>query len=1097
MISLDTLGKLSISVDGTSIRLATKKHAALLIYLAAHVDRIVRREQLARLLWSRSPLPRARHSLSQAIYAIRKQLPVDYILVTNAGMSIPAKHVSADFLMLRAAYEEARYLDVTRLYKGDFLDGFWVPDATDFEHWQEAECGSLRQMAYNAMSHLLMEAERGRNWIEVERLASRILSLNPYAEEVHRVRIEALVASGNRILASDVLERALDMYRDQYGDAPASLKNMAIGGRANVHPITRVASSDDECIKGIPFVGRRKEFRQLRDVWDGVRAGNGRVLILSGEPGIGKSRLGERIVRLAAIQGARCFQGRCHSLESQTPYSGFVDALSDQLGPRDILNLPDQWRDILSHYIPALIQDSDRQAKSFERDFGRRPLIEAFVQLIRHMAIERPLVVFIDDFHWADDSTIELINHLSRRISDMPVMLLVALRREELTGRPQLRRFVYNLSQVIDIEEIRVPEMSIEDVVELVAVYGESYQYDVPNDLGERLYDLVGGRPFYVIEYLHAYRNDPSTFVTRDFDWSIRNSQKLPPAIRDYVAFRLLELNELEVRLVGSLAVLGYAAPLDVVCKVGGVPTIRAIGGIAGLIQRGIVVEKSDGIAFAHDIIRDAVYQWVDGPTRRLLHRRAADIMASDDSPAVGAIAHHYDLAGDRARAFEYAIAAATSSGKLHGLVETEYYLQMALANAVREKDRLKVHEQLAHFYYRNRRYVEAEQHFAQLDDCYCMENNIAGALMIEVSRISAALSNGTLSAIESVKRLQECVSVAERLQDVSLVCDVLRKLGSAAHSIGDRVTVLGVAEKLLEHTNKITNPKERIRNLCISADIVGLYRSVAEGLAISENAYREVQSIDDLSVHIAVLRSRANNRFQSGRLEDARSDIDRAMAIAQQLGMFGGRNDLWVTAAVIALESGEYDSSEQILQNAMRVASDRHAIHEMLPCKANYMLLQLERGNIDHANELAIEILEQNRVPAVWWCGVTAWAVRGEYALQRADFAEASRCRREVKLRLEGRMSWVLDISYVESFLARMAVIDGDLTMVLDRLERAIRSYETRDVFCRARLQLQRAEVIRNIDPSRAIEQATEVWEFAAKIGARPLIARAESLIR
>src|SRR5690606_31659595 len=155
----------------------------------------------------------------------------------------------------------------------------------------------------------------------------------------------------------------------------------------------------------------------------------------------------------------------------------------------------------------------------------------------------------------------------------------------------------------------------------------------------------------------------------------------------------------------------------------------------------------------------------------------------------------------------------------------------------------------------------------------------------------------------------------------------------------------------------KITNPKERIRNLCISADIVGLYRSVAEGLAISENAYREVQSIDDLSVHIAVLRSRANNRFQSGRLEDARSDIDRAMAIAQQLGMFGGRNDLWVTAAVIALESGEYDSSEQILQNAMRVASDRHAIHEMLPCKANYMLLQLERGNIDHANELAIEI--------------------------------------------------------------------------------------------------------------------------------------------
>lgn len=178
-------------------------------------------------------------------------------------------------------------------------------------------------------------------------------------------------------------------------------------------------------------------------------------------------------------------------------------------------------------------------------------------------------------------------------------------------------------------------------------------------------------------------------------------------------------------------------------------------------------------------------------------------------------------------------------------------------------------------------------------------------------------------------------------------------------------------------------------------------------------------------------------------------------------------------------------------------VAQRNNATHALVIARANQLIMEYERGKIDQLNESAHSLIALNRTVANWWCDLTAWSILGLCALGRGDVEEARRCRREVLLRYEGRDFWISDVSYAEIFLARLSSLEGEVEGAVGRLEEAIAAYEDRDVLCRSRMRLERARLLQELDPVESRREAEAVYAAAVEMGARPLVEKAEAVLR
>jgi len=221
MLVLRTLGEFALFMDRAPVRIARRKHLGLLVYLVAHAGVRLRRDRLAALLWCESPERRARHSLSQALYDLRRRLPSLHFEVTADEVKVPRHQVSADFVHLREEVESKRYSRALFWYGGDFLPGFWVPDAPAFEEWQERMRAELRRLAHIALRQLLREAESEGDHLGVFRIAGRILEDDPFDESVHRSRIRAIAELSGLGAARSEYARLVRVLAREVGRAPS------------------------------------------------------------------------------------------------------------------------------------------------------------------------------------------------------------------------------------------------------------------------------------------------------------------------------------------------------------------------------------------------------------------------------------------------------------------------------------------------------------------------------------------------------------------------------------------------------------------------------------------------------------------------------------------------------------------------------------------------------------------------------------------------------------------------------------------------------------------------------------------------------------
>ena len=1095
MVEIRTLGELTVLDADRRIRLPTKKHYALLIYLAAHPDRPFLRERLAALLWGDSPDKRARHSLNQTLYGLKKYIPSLAVQVTSQEVIMPTGAINADFIAFRGAVECGDYREASRLYVGDFLEGFSVPGSPEFEEWQENQRESLKRQAVLSLSYLLDEEERARNWDEVEELASRVLRLDPFRKSALTARIRAIAARGDFRRARSELQRAKEIMGNELGDVLEKIHFPALGTPEDHIPDGDILEDHDE-LSPTKFVGRVEPYQKIRAEWRKVQSGRGCAVIVSGEAGIGKTRFCNHFLRLAAIQGARCFTGRCYSTESSLPFSGIVDAFADGLRSTDIETLDPRWRSILSDVIPqvfGLMRPSDSLS---DRQEYRLRILEALVQVAINVCDSTPVVLYIDDFQWADHSTITVVHYMIRRLSSYPIMILLSIRSDESLYSTQLTRFLADISRYPHCSEITLTELDRNEVDLLVASFCDRNNVVVPNEYRDTIYKRVGGRPFFIIELLRALCDPASSTLTANPSQVPIPHEALPQSIRSFLRNRFELMSQEETQVTGALAVLGKRAPFQTLRFVAGLEDIAASEAVTSLIKKGLLKEIGGEIGFAHDLLREAAYDWIGNYKRRVLHERAAQALANDRQASAGILAVHYHLAGNKPQAFKKALKAAEESERTHSLVEAEFYLKKALDNAYDDHTELLAHEKIGHFLFRSRRYAEAEPHFEKMEEYYQSTGQCRGLLIVEVNRIAATLHRGQISARDAVKRLEVCVYEAEEVGEHRLISQVVRQVINAAHSESERGVVLKWTDMLISPKYTSEPEPNTIRNLCVAALTLGVYRSVSEGLRVANKACELSSKLDDRLGQVVALRSRAVNLMHSGNLSGAMTDIIRASNLAEELENPHRLFDVLTLAMVIETARGNWREAGALYDRVNQVIDRDNTGYYTIILAANRMVMEFEQGCNGEAEKEARNLIEMNRTLSNLWFDLTAWSILGLCALDRGAVEEARRCREEVLRRYQGKDFWISDVSYAEIFLARLSSLEGNVERAVERLEQAIAAYEDRDVLCRSRMQLERARLLRELDPAESRREAEAVLERAREMGARPLMEKAEAIL-
>jgi DNA-binding SARP family transcriptional activator len=636
------------------------KTMPLLAHVLLHRSRPVSRASLAFLLWEDETEATARANLRRHLLHVAQALPEStepWLLVeTDSVQWNPDAPIWLDVdeferLVTRA---DAR-ADAVALYAGDLLENL-------DDEWLFLPRERLRTQYLRALDELVIEARSRRRFPAAIDYAQRILSAEPLREDAVRQLMAIRYESGDRAGALQTYERFVRLLRSEI-DVDPMPETVALRDRimrnADVANAARAQPPDPTAQPRVMlgFAGRTTEMEQLRALWSRAARGRGGLALVAGEAGIGKTRLVSELATRAEAEGGRVLWGTTAYPES-SPYQALVEALRGAIG---ILAALDVDAAAVAALRPLLPELSDRRSdlpvlSAADPAREQTRLFEALEACLAAIARPRPVMLVLEDLHWAGSATIAALDFLARRLERHPI-LLVATYRDDETPK-SLRSTRRNLQQDGLAQHVPVGRLSLDAVTEIVAGVIDAGQLDA--DRAEKLWAASEGSPLFLSELIRELveTGDDST---------------LPPTLQNVIASRVARLSDAAGSLLGIVSVIGPAFDIDVTREITGWDERQLLEGIDELLARHLVREAGRRMgfeyAFTHHLIRGAVYETLAAEARRVWHRRIARALEglhADVDSLAGEIARHFELGGDEQPALPYYLRAARHAEALH-----------------------------------------------------------------------------------------------------------------------------------------------------------------------------------------------------------------------------------------------------------------------------------------------------------------------------------------------------------------------------------------------------------------------------------------------
>jgi DNA-binding SARP family transcriptional activator len=641
--------------------LQSARAESLLGYLLLHRDAPQPRQRLAFLLWPGSTERQAQTNLRKVLHSLRRALPGADGLIEVGPRTLRWRADAPlwlDVEHFERALAEGRLGEAVETYAGELLEG-------SYDEWLVDERERLAGLYLEALERLTRQHESSARWPDAIRCAERLVAQDPLREESHRLLMQLCRASGDRARAvrayhvcAATLERELGIepsaetravYESLVAAAPAGSGVLAAAPAGG--PPASAARTTAPSMS--PFVGRADEQARLAALWRAAAAGRAQLVLVTGEAGVGKTRL---VDELRAHAGAVTVEGRAYPAEGPLAYGVATAWLRSEPVAARLSRLERPHLTELARLLPELATHVPPPEPLPEAELRRR-LFAAIARAV--LAAGAPLLLIADDVQWADVQSLRLIHYLLRTAPSARLLIAATARREELDEGHPLADLATGLHALGRFTEIGLGRLGRDDTALLAKrITG------APLDTAEfeRLYSGSEGNPLYVVEALQP--DAPAAHK-----------------VQAVIAGRLARLSPPAAALAGVAAAIGRAFTAGVLSTATELDDQAFVAALDELWRRGIVrAHGPSAYDFSHGRIRDAAYAMLSPPRRRQAHLAVAQALEGSEDAAPAALALHYEDAGATAEAVRWHERAAEAAQWLHAHAEAVHALERALA---------------------------------------------------------------------------------------------------------------------------------------------------------------------------------------------------------------------------------------------------------------------------------------------------------------------------------------------------------------------------------------------------------------------------------
>lgn len=645
----------------------SQKVRALLAYLICNRRRAFTRDHLAGLLWPERDGDSARHALRQAVYNLRSKLPDSGALlqVTNLEIGLVPR---ADLWLDVEVFEESLRLGSGRagdpqhlatavqLYRGEFLAGFFVKDSPDFEDWMVAEQVRLRDAAVEALHHLIESYRRRGEYRFGMHYARRLVAIEPLSEEAHRELMRLCALAGQRSRALAHYEELLNLLRNELGVEPlAETRRLYESILSEVAREETVSSEEEPIGPIVPLAGRSGSYLQLREGWTRALTGQLHLTVVTGEKGIGKTRLIKSFLD-ATTSRRHCgvLKGRCYELSPLLPYRPFVEVLRGALaeeaeGSGQVLAaVQNEVLEDLARLVPEIrdLRPDLAEPAPLAGSQGRLRLFTSVGLFLEGLCrSDDPLILFLDDLHLADRDTLDLLAFLVAKLEG-PIWIVASCQPDGMEDDHPLHQILRrgekggNATRLA-LEPLVLP--MLEEIAE--SLVGEPQAAELAAFLAEK----SAGLPLAVNELVNYLWDEGGLVAQEAGRWKLTRPLReiqVPEDLDELIRLRVRRLPNSTRRLASLAAILGQTFDVQLLQEAAD-EHVRVVEiGLEVLLKRWLIrqfayfwTDSRDGeesvvvwargtrrgsFELAHDRTRGAIYGELNPLRRQAMHAQVA-----------------------------------------------------------------------------------------------------------------------------------------------------------------------------------------------------------------------------------------------------------------------------------------------------------------------------------------------------------------------------------------------------------------------------------------------------------------------------------------